>query len=105
MKLNGAAIYGTTGSPFHSPLPWGFCTEKSSLAGSLLYLHVFNPPKDGKLLLPIKNTTFHAFLLASGENVEGTSTAMGLQLRAPALNPREISTTLVVQVEGPLLLQ
>lgn len=105
MKLNGAAIYGTTGSPFRSPLPWGFCTEKSSLAGTLLYLHVFNPPKDGKLLLPIKNTTFHAFLLASGRDVEGTSTAMGLQLRAPALNPKEISTTLVVQVEGPLLLQ
>ncbi len=58
MKENGESIYGTTASPFQS-LPWGRCTQKridgqrpDSLSGWRLYLHVFEWPADGKLVLP-----------------------------------------------------
>ena len=59
MKVNGEAIYGTTASPFEK-LAWGRCTQKPGK----LYLHVFDWPKDGKLLVPIANRVNKAYLLA-----------------------------------------
>ena len=50
MKANGEAIYGTTASPFKR-LPWGRCTKKLAAAGATLYLHVFDWPADGKLVV------------------------------------------------------
>src|ERR1035438_6767029 len=42
-------------SPFKR-LPWGRCTTKLSPDGAILYLHVFNWPENGKLLVPgLKN--------------------------------------------------
>ena len=49
MKVNGEAIYGTTASPVRKR-PWGRCTRKNSPTDTL-YLHVFDWPKDGKLLV------------------------------------------------------
>jgi len=51
MKVNGDSIYGTTASPFEK-LEWGRCTQKKLAGGKTrLYLHVFDWPKDGKLVL------------------------------------------------------
>lgn len=47
MSRNGESIYGTTASPFEK-LDWGRATRKRDR----LYLHVFDWPKDGKLLVP-----------------------------------------------------
>ena len=47
MRINGAAIYGTSASPFTAPLPFGRATRK----GRTVYLHVFDWPADGKLHL------------------------------------------------------
>jgi alpha-L-fucosidase len=33
-------------------LEWGRCTKKVAAGGTTLYLHVFDWPKDGKLLVP-----------------------------------------------------
>ena len=61
MKVNGEAIYGTTASPFKR-LPWGRCTKKLTADGATLYLHVFNWPADGKLLVPgLKNNARRAW--------------------------------------------
>jgi alpha-L-fucosidase len=46
MKLNGDAVYGSEGSPIGKP-QWGRCTRK----GSTLYLHVFDWPKSGELVV------------------------------------------------------
>ena len=46
-KIYGESIYGTTRSLFLD-LPWGRSTTK----GRTLYLHVFDWPADGKLLVP-----------------------------------------------------
>ncbi len=60
MNVNGEAIYGTSASPFKR-LPWGRCTQKPGK----LYLHVFDWPKDGELLVPgLKNKVTQAYLLA-----------------------------------------
>jgi len=60
MKTNGESIYGTTASPFRY-LPWGRCTRKADK----LYLHVFDWPKDARLVVPgLLSTPTSAYLLA-----------------------------------------
>jgi alpha-L-fucosidase len=48
MKVNGESIYGTTASPLKTQPAWGRLTKTSDK----LYLHVFDWPKDGKLVVP-----------------------------------------------------
>ena len=53
MKVNGESIYATAASPFEK-LAWGRCTQKKLPDGNTrLYLHVFDWPKDGKLVVPL----------------------------------------------------
>lgn len=55
-KINGESIRGTRASPFPAGhLVWGRCTTKRdqfSLGSSRLFLHVFDWPEDGQLLVP-----------------------------------------------------
>ena len=48
MKANGAAIYGTTASPFANQLSFGRATRKAGR----VYLHVFDWPTNGSLQVP-----------------------------------------------------
>lgn len=50
-KRYGAAIYGTQASPLDT-LAWGRCTMKREGDDTLLYLHVFERPANGELVLP-----------------------------------------------------
>ncbi len=104
MKANGAAIYDSTASPFKR-LSWGRCTKKLAPDGATLYLHVFNWPADGKLLVPgLKNTAQRAYLLtdSSQKPLAMQGSADGLTLAVPAAAPDPISSTIVLQVKGPL---
>jgi alpha-L-fucosidase len=102
MKLNGDAIYATTATPFKR-LPWGRCTKKLSADGATLYLHVFDWPASGKLLVPgLKNAVQSAALLASGKKLTATSAADGVILDVPADAPDQVSSTIVLKVKGPL---
>jgi alpha-L-fucosidase len=51
MDVNGEAIHGTIGSPFNE-LPWGRATQKLHLDATTIYLHVFDWPSNGKLVIP-----------------------------------------------------
>jgi alpha-L-fucosidase len=51
MEVCGEAIHGTTASVF-DPLPWGRCTVKANGDTTTFYFHVFDWPKDGRLVLP-----------------------------------------------------
>lgn len=50
MKVNSEAIYSTTASPCAAP-KWGRITSKPDGKNTTLFLHVFDWPKDGKLVL------------------------------------------------------
>jgi alpha-L-fucosidase len=66
MARHGAAIHGTQASPF-AELPWGRCTRKRDGDATRLFLHVFDWPSDGRLVVPgIGNDSFRATLLADG---------------------------------------
>ncbi len=100
MKVNSEAIYGTTASPFKR-LPWGRCTKKLAGSETTLYLHVFNWPADGRLVVPgLKNTVKSARLLAGGKKLKFTSTADGVEITVPAEAPDKISATVVLKIKG-----
>jgi alpha-L-fucosidase len=101
MKVNGDAIYGTTASPFKR-LPWGFCTKKVCANETTLYLHVFNWPTDGKLLVSgLNNRVKSARLLAGGKKLKIDRTENGVAVNVPALAPDAISSTVILKVKGP----
>ena len=102
MKVNGDAIYGTTATPFKR-LPWGRCTKVVSRDGkeTTLYLHVFNWPTDGKLVVPgLKNSVKSARLLASGKKLQAGGTADGVEIKVPPTAPDKISSTVVLKIKG-----
>lgn len=102
MKVNSKAIYATTASPFKK-LPWGRCTKVLTPKGAILYLHVFDWPVDGKLLVPgLKNRVSKASLLAGGESLEVSATPDGPVVMLPAKAPDAVSSTVVLSVEGSL---
>jgi alpha-L-fucosidase len=104
MKANGDAIYGTTASPFKH-LPWGRCTKKLTPDGAILFLHVFNWPENGKLLVPgLKNAAQRAYVLADPAHkaLAMQSTTEGLTLSVPLAAPDPVSSTIVLSVKGPL---
>jgi alpha-L-fucosidase len=115
LAVNGEAIYGTTASPFPR-LAWGRCTQKSGPGTSVpgrpfdlkLFLHVFDWPDNGKLLVPgLKNKVKKAYLLADAVNnakaelLETTSSDDGVTVELPAEAPDKIASVVVLEIEGP----
>ncbi|MEN6577177.1 MAG: alpha-L-fucosidase [Phycisphaerales bacterium] len=102
MKVNGESIYATTASPF-SRLAWGRCTKKLSNSGATLYLHVFNWPEDGKLLVPgLRNEVRSAWLLATDKTLKVIANADGATIDVPAAPLDSIDTVIVLEVKGKL---
>jgi alpha-L-fucosidase len=102
MKVNGAAIYGTTASPFEN-LAWGRCTKKVGAAGATLYLHVFAWPTNGKLFVPgLKSKVASATLLATQQALPAQATEDGWEISVPTAAPDKISTTIVLRLNGAI---
>jgi len=95
MKTNGESIYGTKASPLQ-PLSWGRCTVK----GKVYYLHVFDWPADGKLVVPgLKGDVKKAGLLAGGVGLKTETGADGLVVSVPGAAPDAISTVIKVEMK------
>jgi len=95
-KANGAAVYGTTASPF-AKLAWGKATQKPGK----VFLHVFDWPKDGALLVPMSNKPAKAYLLTAPDKaLEATATDAGVTIKVPAEAPDKVASVVVVEVEG-----
>ena len=89
MKVNGDAIYATTASPFKR-LPWGRCTTKAGKDSTTLFLHVFDWPADGKLVVPgLMNTAKKAWLLADRKerSLAVAASTEGLTITLPQRPP------------------
>lgn len=107
MKVNREAIYGTQASPFKK-LDWGRCTRKVSGKETTLYLHVFDWPGDGKLLVPgLKNIPHRAYLLADKRKqaLACSVESNGLIVSVPSVSPGEFSSTVVLKLRGELLIE
>ena len=97
MKVNGESIYGTSASPF-AKLDWGRATQK----GHVVYLHVFDWPKDGKLMVPLKSKVKEARLLAGGETLRVESKGDNQLIHLPTAAPDAVASVIRVELDGPL---
>ena len=102
MKVNGQSIIGTTASPL-GLVPWGRCTARPGK----LYLHVFDWPKDGRLVVAgLKNKVARAYLLADskreplGVGREGES---DLVVAVPNQAVDPVNTVVVLEIEGAVM--
>jgi alpha-L-fucosidase len=101
MKVNSAAVFGTVASPFPKPLPWGRCTTKVSRNTTTLYLHIFDWPTGGKLLVPgLQNEIQEAYLLTNHQSVHFQRGENGLNLVLPLIPPDRNSSTVVLTFKG-----
>jgi alpha-L-fucosidase len=100
LQVNGESIYGTTANPV-GELSWGRCTEKSDR----LYLHVFNWPKDGRLVTPPlgKKAEKACLLIDKTRGLGLTQDSEGnVTISLPAEAPDEIDTVVVLELENSL---
>ena len=101
MTKNRGSIYGTTASPFRN-LPWGRCTERRTAAGTTLYLHVFDWPSDGKLVVPgLLSDPGRAYLLADVSKPLRLGRAEdALVVSVPPSPPDPADPVVVLEIEG-----
>jgi alpha-L-fucosidase len=102
MKVNHESIYGTTASPFKK-LPWGRCTTLAHGKNTTLYLHVFDWPTNGSLLVPgLKNKPGKVYLLSDPKHrsLRSRNTPEGVSIAVPAVSPNPLSTTVVLTLKG-----
>ncbi len=101
MDVHAESIRGTGASPF-ADLPWGRCTARRVEGGTRLYLHVFDWPADGRLVVPeLGNEPVRAYLLARPEPALSAAQENGsVAITVPAEPLDPIDTVVVLEVEG-----
>ena len=102
LKPNGEAIYGVERSPLPVPA-WGVITKKNNK----IFLHVFNWPLDGKLVVggiksKIKKSYFLSELNKKAIEFERLNNKDVL-LKVPESAPDSINTVIVLEYEEPLV--
>ncbi|SDQ01327.1 Alpha-L-fucosidase [Mucilaginibacter sp. OK268] len=99
MSKNSASIYQTT----KTPLPyqsWGVSTRKNNL----LYLHVFNWPKNGKLIVGgLKSKVNKVWLLADKKELQFTRIdPLDIAIHLPVQAPDTSNTVLLMETTGSI---
>ncbi|MFA6239913.1 MAG: alpha-L-fucosidase [Candidatus Hydrogenedentales bacterium] len=98
MKINSESIYGTTASPFRR-LPWGRCTSKPGV----LYLHVFDWPADGELVVPgLTNEVKKAYLLSDSVRAALKTVKANdrVTVAVPTKAPDAIASVVALEIDG-----
>jgi len=96
MKVNGESIHGASACPFAKAPAWGRITKKPGK----LYLHVFDWPADGKLVVAgLKAPPKAAYLLADPDRsaLKTASTDAGVEVQLPAKATDPIATVIVLE--------
>ncbi len=96
-KVNSESIRGTTRTPL-AVQAWGESVRK----GNHLYLHVFQWPADGKLVVGgLKTAVTKAWLLANpGTALETARAGLDVTLAVPAVAPDPADSVVVVECDG-----
>lgn len=101
MKVNGEAIYGTTASPF-SNIVWGRVTQKSVGGTTKLYLHVFEWPTNGQLVVTgLGNRILKAYPLASPDtHLKTTIIDSDKIIDVRNVKANKVATVIVLEIKG-----
>ena len=104
LKINGEAIYATRGGVYPTPLPWGRTTQKkNTIGGTTLYLHIWDWPSDGKIILPdIKQAPRAGRLLAGGAAITTATGANGLLVTLPGSAPDPDISVVALEFDRPV---
>jgi len=99
MSKYNEAIYETGTTPFVK-LPWGECTTKEGK----LYLHVFDWPQNGKLLVPgLKNEVTNVYPLGTAHSdAKYSMTRAGVEIDLTGITEDKNLTILVMEYDGVL---
>ncbi len=104
MKVNSEAIYGTTASPF-TKLSWGRCTARLTPNSARLYLHIFDYPQDGRLVVPgVLNKNVSAYLLANKAELKTSHAGNDIVISLPSSPLDPDATVVVLQINEKLQL-
>ena len=76
MEQFGASIYGTRPGPFQPVDDVYGSTQKDHC----IYIHLFNPAKNARVVLPTFDQKIKAFSLLSAGSLEGIQTESGIEL-------------------------
>jgi len=100
MKVNGESIYGTSASPFFKLL-WGRCTKIESDSNSTLYLHVFEWPEDGELVVPgVNNEVSSIVQLQDGSSLNFSKIDGDIHINVETVTPDPNNTVLKMKIIG-----
>ena len=96
-KVNGESIRGTTSTPL-AVQAWGESTRK----GNRIYLHVFDWPADGKLVVGgLKTDVKSGHLLSSSEiRLPVSRTGLDLTITVPPIAPDSTDSVVVLECAG-----
>lgn len=95
LQVNGEAIHGTTKSPFRQT-PWGRATQK----GKTVYLHVYDWPRSGQLVVPLTNEPVSARVLGGDPVPARQQGGRGLVIDLFTAEEREHATVIAVELDG-----
>jgi len=101
MKVNGESIRGTTASPFDA-LAFGRCTVKAGEKTTKLYLHVFDWPRQRRIVLPgLGNEIVRATLLSAPERALTVARHdSDVWIAVPEVPPDAIDSVVVLEIQG-----
>jgi len=102
-KVNGESIRGTERTHL-APQTWGESTRK----GNTLYLHVFDWPVDGKLVVGgLKSNVKQAWLLSDSKRTllkTGRINPLDVSIAVPSAAPDKIDSVVVLECVGDLVI-
>ncbi|MBC8201105.1 MAG: alpha-L-fucosidase [Planctomycetes bacterium] len=99
MDVNAKAIHGTVGSPFKE-LEWGRATQKFHKDSTTLYMHVFDWPSSGSLIIPGLAGEVLSARVLGGDDVPFTMEAGKVRLDIPRAKPNKHIGVIAVEVQG-----
>jgi alpha-L-fucosidase len=101
MKTNGESIYGTDRSPL-SIQSWGEVTQK----GNTLYLHVFEWPENGKLIVGGLNAKVQKAVLMADSQKKALKCVLlnnrDMEINLPKIAPDSLNTLIKLTYSGLL---
>ena len=104
LARNGEAVYGTQAGPFTRRLPWGRTSQKRlSTGGTALYLHLWEWPSEGQVLLPgLRSVPDSGRMLVGGAAVSIRTADDGIAVHLPDAAKNEPASIVVLEFPGGL---
>lgn len=96
VRAHEHAIHGSDPTPF-GPLAWGECTAR----GNTLFLHVFQWPADGSLIVPGLKTKVMSARLSGGRKLPVKTSPNTVLITLPRTPPDDLIPVVSLELAGP----